>query len=77
MSDLGIFETKEAGDRGAGQIDVEYADGVTSKGEGEGELHCDGGFANTSFSRENLVRDIELVGWGQKWSWGHLPGRCV
>ena len=38
LCDLGAFEPEEARDGGAGEVDVEDADGVAGEGEGEGEL---------------------------------------
>ena len=54
LLDFGIFEAEEARDGGAGEVDVEDADGLAGEGEGEGELCCYGGFADAAFAREDL-----------------------
>ena len=54
---LRVFDAEEAGDGGAGEVDVEDADGVACEGEGECELGCYGGFADAAFAGEDL-------GWG-------------
>lgn len=53
LADFGGFDVEEAGDGGAGEVDVEDADGVALQGEGEGELGCYAGFADAAFAGED------------------------
>lgn len=50
LCDLRRLEPEESRYRGAGEIDVEDADGVPGEGEGKGELGGYGGFADAAFA---------------------------
>ena len=56
LFDLCGLDAEEAGYGGAGQIDVENADGMAGQGEGEGELSSYRGFAYAAFAREDLLK---------------------
>lgn len=56
LCDFRAFHAQEAGNGGAGEIDIENADGVAGEAEREGELGGYGGFANAAFAREDLCR---------------------
>lgn len=56
LCDFGAFHAQEAGDGGAGEIDIENADRMASKAEREGKLGGYGGFADTAFAGEDLCR---------------------
>lgn len=63
LGDFRGLEIEEARDGGAGEVDVEDADGVAGEGEGEGELGCYGGFADAAFAGE----DLRWGGWLLVW----------
>ncbi len=67
LGDFRGFEAEEAGYGGAGEVDVEDADGVAGEGEGEGELGGYGGFADAAFAGEDL-------GWWLVRVWGTAGG---
>ena len=50
LGDLCILEAEETWDGGAGEVDVEDADGLVGKREGEGELGCYGRFTNAALA---------------------------
>ena len=64
LSDLCQLDAQEAGDGGAGEVDVQDADRVTGQREGEGELGGYGGLSDSSFAGEDLcvmVREMLLL----------------
>lgn len=56
LGDFCIFDPQKAWYRGASQIDVEDANGVTGERKGERELCGYGRFADSAFTGENLGR---------------------
>lgn len=61
LCDFRAFHTQEAGNGGAGEIDIENGDGVASERKREGELGGYGGFADAAFARQNLCGGWMLV----------------
>ena len=70
LFDLCIFEAEEAGDGGAGEVNIENPNGFAGKGEGESELRCYRGFADAAFARKDLTMALALGLLEDKWAAG-------